>query len=182
MLSPFADPGTPGVVASVWGGRDDRLWLGVHVTVWPHGAAWYRREVSVILRELASNQVAWESHAVNRRPLERQRRRAARHVQRGDAGLSGRAGRACARWSLTCRRAEHSESHRLDATRIIAIRHGETAWNADTRIQGTGHSAQRHRPVAGATRGGQALAGEPISAIYASDLQRADATAQRHRP
>ena len=25
---------------------------------------WYRREVSVILRELASNQVVWESHAV----------------------------------------------------------------------------------------------------------------------
>jgi probable phosphoglycerate mutase len=24
----------------------------------------------------------------------------------------------------------------MDATRIIAIRHGETAWNVDTRIQG----------------------------------------------
>ena len=24
----------------------------------------------------------------------------------------------------------------MDATRILAIRHGETAWNVDTRIQG----------------------------------------------
>lgn len=24
----------------------------------------------------------------------------------------------------------------MDATRIIAVRHGETAWNVDTRIQG----------------------------------------------
>jgi probable phosphoglycerate mutase len=64
------------------------------------------------------------------------------------------------------------------ATRIIAIRHGETTWNVDTRIQGhldiplndTGHRQGQ--------RLGQALADEEISAIYASDLSRAWDTAQ----
>jgi len=64
-----------------------------------------------------------------------------------------------------------------EPTRILAIRHGETAWNVDTRIQGhlniplndTGHWQ--------AERLGQALAAEEISAIYASDLSRAHETA-----
>lgn len=63
------------------------------------------------------------------------------------------------------------------ATRLIALRHGETAWNRDTRIQGhldiplndTGHWQGQ--------RLGQALAGEAIAAIYASDLSRAWDTA-----
>ena len=67
----------------------------------------------------------------------------------------------------------------MQATRIIAIRHGETAWNVDTRIQGqldiglndTGHWQARR--VARAL----ALAGETVHAIYASDLQRAWETA-----
>jgi len=63
-------------------------------------------------------------------------------------------------------------------TRIVAIRHGETAWNVDTRLQGhldiplnaTGHwQAQR---TAGA------LLEEGISAVYSSDLLRALQTAQ----
>ncbi|WP_027994457.1 histidine phosphatase family protein [Simplicispira psychrophila] len=66
----------------------------------------------------------------------------------------------------------------MQATRIIAIRHGETAWNVDTRIQGhldiplndTGHWQARQL--------GRALAQEPVTAIYSSDLQRAMATAQ----
>lgn len=65
-----------------------------------------------------------------------------------------------------------------EATRVLAIRHGETAWNVDTRIQGqldvglndTGHWQ--------AGRLAQALADEPITAIYASDLGRAFETAQ----
>ena len=66
----------------------------------------------------------------------------------------------------------------MQATRIIAVRHGETAWNVDTRIQGhldialndTGH--WQARQVA------RALADEPLAAVYTSDLQRAHATAQ----
>lgn len=66
----------------------------------------------------------------------------------------------------------------MQATRIVAIRHGETAWNVDTRIQGhldialndTGH--WQARQVA------RALADEPLAAVYTSDLQRAHATAQ----
>ena len=66
----------------------------------------------------------------------------------------------------------------IEPTRIIAIRHGETTWNVDTRIQGhldiplndTGHRQ--------AERMAQALKEEPITAIYASDLTRAWETAQ----
>ena len=64
------------------------------------------------------------------------------------------------------------------STRIVAIRHGETAWNASTRIQGhtdiplNDHGHRQAQLLA------QALAeAEPIDAIYSSDLQRAHATA-----
>lgn len=65
-----------------------------------------------------------------------------------------------------------------EPTRVIAIRHGETAWNVDTRIQG-----QLDIPLSAtgrwqAERLGNALKGEPITAIYASDLLRAWETAQ----
>ncbi len=63
-------------------------------------------------------------------------------------------------------------------TRILAIRHGETAWNLDTRIQGqldiplndTGRW-QAHRLALAVTE-------EGIAAVYASDLLRAFETAQ----
>jgi probable phosphoglycerate mutase len=65
----------------------------------------------------------------------------------------------------------------MDFTRIIAIRHGETAWNVDTRIQG-----QLDIPLNGtglwqASRVGRALCDESIQALYASDLARAWQTA-----
>jgi 2,3-bisphosphoglycerate-dependent phosphoglycerate mutase len=66
----------------------------------------------------------------------------------------------------------------MQATRIIAIRHGETAWNVDTRLQGHLDIALNAVGVWQAQRAAQALAGEPIEAIYASDLQRAWQTAQ----
>ncbi|MGD9773816.1 histidine phosphatase family protein [Diaphorobacter sp.] len=65
----------------------------------------------------------------------------------------------------------------MHATRIIAIRHGETAWNVDARIQGHLDIPLNDTGLWQARQVGQALAGEPITAIYSSDLQRAYATA-----
>lgn len=64
----------------------------------------------------------------------------------------------------------------MDATRIIAIRHGETPWNVDTRIQGHRDIPLNDRGRWQATQVARALAGEPIAAVYASDLLRAHAT------
>jgi probable phosphoglycerate mutase len=65
----------------------------------------------------------------------------------------------------------------MHATRLIAIRHGETAWNVDTRLQGHLDIGLNERGRWQAERVAQALADEPIQAIYASDLQRAWDTA-----
>lgn len=65
-----------------------------------------------------------------------------------------------------------------EPTRIIAIRHGETSWNVDTRIQGhldiplSANGRWQAERLAGALRD------EPLAAIYASDLTRAWETAQ----
>lgn len=65
-----------------------------------------------------------------------------------------------------------------EATRIIAIRHGETAWNVDTRIQGQLDIALNAAGRWQASRLAEVLKDEPITAIYASDLARAWETAQ----
>jgi 2,3-bisphosphoglycerate-dependent phosphoglycerate mutase len=62
-------------------------------------------------------------------------------------------------------------------TRITAIRHGETAWNVDTRIQGQLDIALNDKGRWQATRAGQALRSESIDAVISSDLARAHATA-----
>jgi 2,3-bisphosphoglycerate-dependent phosphoglycerate mutase len=64
------------------------------------------------------------------------------------------------------------------ATRIIAVRHGETAWNVDTRIQGQLDIDLNDKGRWQAQRVGQALADETIDCVYSSDLARAHATAQ----
>lgn len=64
------------------------------------------------------------------------------------------------------------------ATRVIAIRHGETAWNVDTRIQGQLDIPLNDTGRWQAARLAAALADEGLQAIYASDLQRAHETAQ----
>lgn len=66
----------------------------------------------------------------------------------------------------------------MQATRIIAIRHGETAWNVDTRLQGHTDIGLNARGHWQAKRVAIALAGEDIHAIYSSDLSRASITAQ----
>jgi probable phosphoglycerate mutase len=63
------------------------------------------------------------------------------------------------------------------ATRVFALRHGQTAWNAGQRIQGHTDVPLDDTGRWQAARLAQALAGEGIAAIYSSDLQRAHATA-----
>ena len=64
-----------------------------------------------------------------------------------------------------------------EPTRIIAIRHGETAWNVNTRIQGQLDIGLNETGRWQAHREALALAGEPIAALYSSDLLRAWDTA-----
>ena len=64
------------------------------------------------------------------------------------------------------------------STRIFAIRHGETAWNRETRIQGQLDIPLNDRGLAQARRVAHALAGEPLAAVYTSDLARARQTAE----
>ena len=64
------------------------------------------------------------------------------------------------------------------ATRIVAIRHGETAWNVDTRLQGHLDIGLNARGQWQAQRAAEVLADEDIAAVYSSDLSRASATAQ----
>lgn len=66
----------------------------------------------------------------------------------------------------------------MDPTRVIAVRHGETAWNVDTRIQGQLDIELNDTGLWQAARVGKALQEESIAAIYASDLARAWQTAQ----
>lgn len=63
------------------------------------------------------------------------------------------------------------------ATRIIAIRHGETDWNAATRIQGQLDIGLNDLGRWQARRLADALAEEALDAVYASDLVRARDTA-----
>ena len=70
----------------------------------------------------------------------------------------------------------------IEPTRILAIRHGETPWNVEFRIQGYTDIALNARGREQALRLGAAVgkshAGEPVHAIYSSDLSRAFDTAQ----
>lgn len=63
------------------------------------------------------------------------------------------------------------------ATRVLAVRHGETAWNVETRIQGQLNICLNDKGRWQAERVAQALAEEELHAVYASDLVRAYDTA-----
>ena len=65
----------------------------------------------------------------------------------------------------------------IKATRVFALRHGQTAWNAERRLQGQLDIALDDIGLRQATCLAQALAGEGLAAIYSSDLQRAHVTA-----
>ena len=64
------------------------------------------------------------------------------------------------------------------ATRIVAIRHGQTAWNADSRIQGHTDIALDAVGEWQAERLAEALADDELHAVYSSDLERARQTAE----
>lgn len=64
------------------------------------------------------------------------------------------------------------------ATRVLAIRHGETDWNVDRRIQGQLDVPLNATGRWQAHRLALAVADEGVAAVYASDLLRALETAQ----
>ena len=66
----------------------------------------------------------------------------------------------------------------MQAVRLIAVRHGETAWNADGRIQGQIDIALNDTGLWQAQRLGQAVSEETFHAVHTSDLLRAHQTAQ----
>jgi probable phosphoglycerate mutase len=65
----------------------------------------------------------------------------------------------------------------MTSTRILLIRHGETAWNAERRLQGHIDIALNATGERQAAALATALAPEPVDLVFASDLQRAWQTA-----
>ena len=65
----------------------------------------------------------------------------------------------------------------IEPTRVFLLRHGQTAWNAEQRLQGQLDAALDTVGRRQAVHLAQALAGEDLAAIYSSDLQRAHDTA-----
>ncbi len=65
-----------------------------------------------------------------------------------------------------------------EATRIIAIRHGETAWNAESRLQGQLDTPLNARGRAQAAQLAEALRDEGLALVISSDLDRAADTAR----
>ena len=65
-----------------------------------------------------------------------------------------------------------------DTTTILLIRHGETAWNAERRLQGHLDIALNAEGERQAAALGAALAGEHIDLVLSSDLARARQTAE----
>ena len=86
--------------------------------------------------------------------------------------------RSHALWLNSVPRPGAHSSSSVQLTRILALRHGETAWNRDTRIQGHIDVPLNERGRWQARRAAEALRDEPIAAVYSSDLSRAHQTAQ----
>ena len=64
-------------------------------------------------------------------------------------------------------------------TRFVIVRHGETQWNVESRIQGHHDSALTPSGIAQAEALARRLAAERFEALISSDLGRALETAQR---
>ncbi len=79
--------------------------------------------------------------------------------------------------SATVGHSGEMDAHGAPPVRLLIVRHGETQWNADGRIQG---QTDVHLSIRGEMQARALvprLADEPIDAVYASDLQRAWRTA-----
>jgi 2,3-bisphosphoglycerate-dependent phosphoglycerate mutase len=70
------------------------------------------------------------------------------------------------------------ETEQQQVTRVLAIRHGETAWNVDGRIQGQLDVPLNEMGRWQVHRLALAVADEGIDALYSSDLLRAMETAE----
>ncbi|MCL4696221.1 MAG: phosphoglycerate mutase family protein [Burkholderiaceae bacterium] len=73
---------------------------------------------------------------------------------------------------------EGADAAPAEPTRVVLLRHGETAWNAELRIQGHFDEPLNERGRWQAERAGAALRGEGLARIYSSDLARARQTAE----
>jgi len=63
-------------------------------------------------------------------------------------------------------------------TKVILVRHGQTLWNLEMKYQGHCDVALTDKGIEQAKLAAQRLAGEDVSAVYASDLSRALKTAE----
>jgi probable phosphoglycerate mutase len=66
----------------------------------------------------------------------------------------------------------------METSRLCLVRHGETAWNAEGRVQGQLDVPLNQTGFAQARALARVLSKEAFSAIYSSDLTRARQTAQ----
>lgn len=70
-------------------------------------------------------------------------------------------------------------------TKVILVRHGQTLWNLEMKYQGHCDIALTEKGLKQAELAANSLANEEISAIYASDLDRAlktaESIAQKHK-
>jgi 2,3-bisphosphoglycerate-dependent phosphoglycerate mutase len=65
----------------------------------------------------------------------------------------------------------------MSEARLLLVRHGETPWNRERRMQGHVNTALTGTGRAQAEALGRRLAGERLDAVYSSDLRRALETA-----
>jgi probable phosphoglycerate mutase len=64
-------------------------------------------------------------------------------------------------------------------TRVVVVRHGQTRWNVEARIQGHGDSDLTEEGIAQADAIARRLVDEPCDVLISSDLGRAHETAKR---